>query len=158
MDAFPFTNNEQMQCRGILHIVEAGDTLYKIGKKYGVSVSRIMYANPYVNVYNLQIGDEICVPVMLPRMPAPENRMQSHGTEMPEATYENHMGFPTEADVQPDADRQPDAYGRQTGGYMGSFMDPAREAKANPEVMRETDGADEEEREQMTDPDHWEGE
>jgi len=24
--------------------------------------------------------------------------------------------------------------------------------------MRETDGADEEEREQMTDPDHWEGE
>ena len=52
MDYFLGRNDEQMQCRGILHIVEAGDTLYKIGKKYGVAVSRIMYANPYVNVYN----------------------------------------------------------------------------------------------------------
>ena len=72
MDYFLGRNDEQMQCRGILHIVEAGDTLYKIGKKYGVAVSRIMYANPYVNVYNLQIGDEICVPVMVPRMPMGE--------------------------------------------------------------------------------------
>ena len=53
MDYFLGRNDEQMQCRGILHIVEAGDTLYKIGKKYGVAVSRIMYANPYVNVSRL---------------------------------------------------------------------------------------------------------
>lgn len=84
MDHFLGRNDEQMRCRGILHIVEAGDTLYRIGKKYGVPVSRIMYANPYVNVYNLQIGDEICVPVMIPRMPMGENDMprQRHQGQM----------------------------------------------------------------------------
>ena len=50
-------------CTGIIHVVKEGDTLYKIGKMHGVSVSALMYANPYVNIYNLQVGDEICVPV-----------------------------------------------------------------------------------------------
>lgn len=53
------TNN----CTGIIHVVKEGDSLYKIGKMHGVSVSALMYANPYVNVYNLQVGDELCVPV-----------------------------------------------------------------------------------------------
>ncbi len=83
MDYFLGRNDEQMQCRGILHIVEAGDTLYKIGKKYGVAVSQIMYANPYVNVYNLQIGDEICVPVMVPRMPMGEAGANGSMNRMP---------------------------------------------------------------------------
>ena len=50
-------------CAGIIHVVKEGDTLYKIGKMHGVSVSALMYANPYVNIYNLQVGDELCVPV-----------------------------------------------------------------------------------------------
>lgn len=50
-------------CTGIIHVVKKGDTLYKIGKMHGVSVSALMYANPYVNIYNLQVGDELCVPV-----------------------------------------------------------------------------------------------
>lgn len=50
-------------CRGIIHVIEKGDTLYKLGQRYHVSVSRIMYANPYVNIYNLQVGDELCIPV-----------------------------------------------------------------------------------------------
>lgn len=50
-------------CRGIIHVIEKGDTLYKLGQRYHVSVSTIMYANPYVNIYNLQIGDELCIPV-----------------------------------------------------------------------------------------------
>ena len=38
-------------CRfGFIHVIEQGDTLYKLGKRYGV------------NVYNLQIGDELCIP------------------------------------------------------------------------------------------------
>ena len=51
------------RCNGIIHVVKEGDSLYKIGKMHGVSVSALMYANPYVNVYNLQIGGELCVPV-----------------------------------------------------------------------------------------------
>ena len=51
-------------CRfGFIHVIEQGDTLYKLGKRYGVTVSALLFANPWVNVYNLQIGDEICVPV-----------------------------------------------------------------------------------------------
>lgn len=50
-------------CRGIVHVIEKGDTLYLLARRYHVSVSSIMYANPYVNIYNLQIGDELCIPV-----------------------------------------------------------------------------------------------
>ena len=50
-------------CRfGFIHVIEKGDTLYKLGKKYGVTVSALLFANPWVNVYNLQIGDELCIP------------------------------------------------------------------------------------------------
>ena len=49
-------------CRGILHVIEPGDTLYLLGKKYHVTVMAIMNANPYVDVYNLQVGDELCIP------------------------------------------------------------------------------------------------
>ena len=47
---------------GMIHVVKPGDTLYLLGKKYGVTVSAIMYANPYADVYNLQAGDEILIP------------------------------------------------------------------------------------------------
>ncbi len=93
MDHFLGRNDDKMQCRGILHIVKAGDTLYKIGKEHGVPVSRIMYANPYVDIYNLQIGDEICVPVMTPRtqqtapaIPMPAVETPARGWQAPPPT------------------------------------------------------------------------
>lgn len=57
----------RMQCRGYVHVIEPGDTLYKLAKKYDVRLFDIMRLNPYVNVYNLQIGDEICIPTMTGR-------------------------------------------------------------------------------------------
>lgn len=51
------------RCRGVYHVIERGDTLYSLGKRYHVSVSDLMRANPYVNVYNLRIGEELCIPV-----------------------------------------------------------------------------------------------
>ena len=53
-----------VRCRGYVHVIEQGDTLYKLAKKYDVKLFDIMRLNPYVNVYNLQIGDEICIPTM----------------------------------------------------------------------------------------------
>ncbi|WP_167954708.1 LysM peptidoglycan-binding domain-containing protein [Anaerosporobacter faecicola] len=50
-------------CNGIVHVIKKGDSLYTISKKYNVPLASIMRANPYADVYNLQIGDEICVPV-----------------------------------------------------------------------------------------------
>lgn len=58
--------NQQMQragCRGLLYKVESGDTLYSISRKYDLKVRDLMQANPFVNVYNLQVGEELCVPV-----------------------------------------------------------------------------------------------
>ena len=45
-----------------IHIVKKGDTLYLIAKQYGVKVTAVIFANPYADVYNLQPGDELCIP------------------------------------------------------------------------------------------------
>ena len=49
--------------RFMIHKVKKGDTLYKIGKDYKVTVSALIFANPYADIYNLQINDELCIPV-----------------------------------------------------------------------------------------------
>lgn len=54
---------ENMRCRGIVHTVRPGDTLYKISRIYGVTVDQLMDSNDDINVYNLQVGSKICVPV-----------------------------------------------------------------------------------------------
>lgn len=55
---------EQKMCRGMIYKVESGDTLYSISRKYDLRVRELMLANPFVNVYNLQVGEELCIPVM----------------------------------------------------------------------------------------------
>ena len=60
------TDQEKRQeklCRGLIYKVEAGDTLYSISRRYDLRVRDLMRANPFVNVYNLQIGEELCIPV-----------------------------------------------------------------------------------------------
>ncbi|MCI8484284.1 MAG: LysM peptidoglycan-binding domain-containing protein [Lachnospiraceae bacterium] len=84
-------------CRGMVHVIEKGDTLYQLGKRYHVSVGQLMFANPFVNVYNLQIGDELCIPISIqPRNQ--ENLIQGRMMEeeipvgeMPES-FEEEMG------------------------------------------------------------------
>ncbi len=49
-------------CRGEVYVVKKGDTLYKIAKEHGLKVIDLLVANPYVNVYNMQVGEEICIP------------------------------------------------------------------------------------------------
>lgn len=49
-------------CNGTKYVLQKGDTLYSISRRYNVPLALILRANPYVDVYNLQIGDEICVP------------------------------------------------------------------------------------------------
>ena len=53
-------------CDGLIHVIQKGDTLYRLSRKYHVSVAVIMYKNPYANIYNLQVGDELCIPVGRP--------------------------------------------------------------------------------------------
>lgn len=148
MNHFLGCNNDKVRCRGILHIVKPGDTLYKIGKMHGVPVSRIMYANPYVDIYNLQVGDEICVPVMVPCMPkgactdspmapARENGMETARRSMRNAPGNwtapempgNNAGLPV-PEIMPMQDRN----------AQGSFPVPDRNAQGGfpvPESMPE---------------------
>ena len=48
--------------------IKQGDTLYSISRRYNVNLNTIIVANPFINVYNLQIGDVICLPSI------PQNR------------------------------------------------------------------------------------
>ena len=51
-------------CRGQIYKVQRGDTLYSISRKYNLRVRDLMQANPFVNVYQLQVGEELCIPVI----------------------------------------------------------------------------------------------
>ncbi len=53
-------------CIGFIHTIEKGDTLYLLSKKYQVKVSALIFANPYIDVYHLQVGDQICIPKIRP--------------------------------------------------------------------------------------------
>lgn len=55
------------RCRGIVHQVQRGDTLYAMSRHYGVPVGEIISANPFINIYNLRIGQEICIPIRTPQ-------------------------------------------------------------------------------------------
>ena len=48
---------EERFCDGEAYQIKEGDTLYRISRKYRISLDRIMEANPYVDVYNLQPGE-----------------------------------------------------------------------------------------------------
>lgn len=54
--------DNSMSCNGTMHTVAAGDTLYGIAKKYGVTLQSVIDANPTMDPYNLRIGMQICIP------------------------------------------------------------------------------------------------
>ncbi len=51
------------KCDGIVHTIRRGDTLYLLSRHYNVSVNDIMNANRNINIYNLRIGEQLCIPV-----------------------------------------------------------------------------------------------
>lgn len=50
-------------CNGTIYVVKEGDTIYKISKKFGIQVDDVMRNNPKMNIFNLQIGKTICLPL-----------------------------------------------------------------------------------------------
>ena len=53
-------------CNGMVHVIKQGETLYQLSRRYRVPLALILRANTYVDVYNLQVGQEICIPVVRP--------------------------------------------------------------------------------------------
>lgn len=58
--------DEKGMCKGVIHRVKKGDTLYEISRRYHVSVARLFYANPYVDLYQLRPEEELCIPTVEP--------------------------------------------------------------------------------------------
>lgn len=58
-------------CDGVTHTIKKGDTLYEISRKYNVALALLLRANPYVDVFNLQVGDTICIPTNSQMTPYP---------------------------------------------------------------------------------------
>lgn len=50
-------------CNGIVYTVNSGDSLYNISEMFSVPLEVLLEANPYADVYNLQVGDTICIPM-----------------------------------------------------------------------------------------------
>lgn len=50
-------------CDGTIYVIQQGDTMYKIAKKFRINMEAIMQNNPYLNVFNLKPGDEMCLPL-----------------------------------------------------------------------------------------------
>lgn len=59
----------QRFCNGMVHVIKEGETLYQLSRMYRVPVALLLRANPYVDVYNLQVGQEICIPAGRPAFP-----------------------------------------------------------------------------------------
>ena len=56
-------DNEYGRCDGILHEIKEDDTLYRLSRFYQIDMEELFKKNPNVDVYNLKIGDKLCIPV-----------------------------------------------------------------------------------------------
>ena len=56
------------KCPGPVYAVKTGDTLYSIAQRHHCRVRTLLDLNPFVDIYNLQPGEEICVPMVQKEM------------------------------------------------------------------------------------------
>ena len=77
------TAMDQKSCNGIIHTIKSGDTLYKLSGYYKVPLAEILRANPYVDVYNLQVGERICIPNAITGTPTTPVTPMPPTTSMP---------------------------------------------------------------------------
>lgn len=48
-------------CRTIIHVVQPGDTFYRLAQRYQTTVPEIILRNPGINPYNLQVGTRLSI-------------------------------------------------------------------------------------------------
>ena len=72
----------QRFCNGMIHVIRSGDNLYQLSRRYRVPLALILRANPYVDVYNLRPGQEICIPMPCGSGPIAGRGMQQENVEI----------------------------------------------------------------------------
>ncbi len=128
-------------CDGITHTIKKGDTLYEISREHKVPLSMLLRANPYVDVFNLQVGDTICVPTKKPLenaflTPRPSRRNMTGNTDQEAVMQQrNATAMSQQADAADTADRNVTAMPRDENE---SDM-PDRNAAAMPRNTKVTD-------------------
>lgn len=50
-------------CDGRFHTIKKGDTLYSLARMYNIPLIMLLKANPFIDVYNMQIGEKVCIPI-----------------------------------------------------------------------------------------------
>ncbi|SFR82114.1 LysM peptidoglycan-binding domain-containing protein [Anaeromicropila populeti] len=58
-----YVDDRNKTCQGLSYTIQKGDTLYGLSRRYNIPLSDIMSANPDVDVYNLQIDTNVCIPL-----------------------------------------------------------------------------------------------
>lgn len=62
---YDMNDYRQVPCQGQIYVIQAGDTIYRISRRYGVTVEAILAVNPGLDPDRLFIGQRICIPVQL---------------------------------------------------------------------------------------------
>ena len=131
-------------CDGITHTIKKGDTLYEISREHKVPLSMLLRANPYVDVFNLQVGDTICVPTKKPLenaflTPRPSRRNMTGNTDQEAVMQQcNATAMSQQANAADTADRNVTAMPRDENE---SDM-PDRNVTAMPRDENESDMPD----------------
>ena len=129
------------RCYGFTHVIQKGDTLYKLSKQYHVKVSALILANPFVNIYNLQVGDDICIPrirpVVIPVTPYPQPPYTRPGVIQPRSAEEDN-GRSVDSVEQMDSGEMEDAmHAYDNGMRQRTTDDPMRREQERTTVVPE---------------------
>lgn len=129
------------RCYGFTHVIQKGDTLYKLSKQYHVKVSALILANPFVNIYNLQVGDEICIPrirpVVIPVTPYPQPPYTRPSVIQPRSAEEDN-GRSVDSGEQMDSGEMEDAmHAYDNGMRQRTTDDPMRREQERTTVVPE---------------------
>lgn len=113
MDGFYGNTCNCFECNGIVHTIRRGDTLYMLSRYYNVTIDEIMRANSGLNVYNLQVGEQICIPVGRPNMPMrPGMSTRPNMQWRPDMPMQPDMPMRPGMPMQPEGPMRPDMSGR----------------------------------------------
>ncbi len=58
----PAADGDECPPSYVVYVIQPGDTLWKISRRYKTTVDAILQANPNINPNNLQVGQKICIP------------------------------------------------------------------------------------------------
>ncbi len=93
----PYRHPVHDENRFIYHVLEQGETIYRLSVKYGVTEEEIIDSNPGIDISKIPIGSEIAIPRRditepslqpIPQAPVPELKsLQKQVPETPGLTY-----------------------------------------------------------------------